>query len=75
MTKEELIEMINDDAVRENLYDLTENMAVCLFGSEEEAKKVYDSKTKKYKTEWHEVTLMEVLVSIKDALWTIADNM
>ena len=67
--------MINDDADMSDIYEFTRYIAIGLFGSESKTEKVYDSKTQKYKPVTHEVTLMEVLVSIKDALWTIADNM
>lgn len=75
MTKEELINLIDDEGARESIYDFMESIAVCMFGSETKTEKVYDSRTKKYKSIDREMSLMEVLVSIKDALWTIADNM
>lgn len=75
MTKKELIEMINDDDDMSDIYAFTRDIAICLFGSESKTEKVYDSKTQKYKPVTHEMTLMEVLVSINDALWTIAENM
>lgn len=75
MTKEELLNLLDDEVARDSIYDFMDNIAVCLFGSETKTEKVYDSRTKKYKSIDREMSLMEVLVSIKDALWTIAENM
>lgn len=75
MTKEELINLVDDEAFQEAAHDFVEYMTYAVLGLEETSERVYDSKAKKYRTVTHEVKLMEVLISIKDALWTIAENM
>lgn len=75
MTKEELINLIDDDAFQDAAHSFVEYMTTASLGYMEEEKRVYNSKTKKYERDFQEVKLMEVLVSIKDALWTIAGNM
>lgn len=78
MTKENLIEMVellNDDEVQDVIDELHDRYEGMLLGNVYKTRSVYDRKTGKTRTEYERRSFMELLESISDALWTIADRM
>ena len=75
MTREDLIKLADDEEAKEVIYETAEYIAAAMIGTAEAADTCFNSKTQRYEKFTRDVKLMEVLISIKDALWTIANNM
>lgn len=75
MTKEELTKLADDEETKEVIFEIAEFITDAAIGTVETPKNYFNPETGKYQTYASSVKLMDVLFSIKDALWTIANNM